>query len=78
MKPTNKMFDIRCIDTEAAASDDVVVLACGFASATPAARKSHCVSQLYGAVLMTNGEIAGWQVYADNKPVYGLLSEQAC
>jgi len=24
-----------------------------------------------------NGQIAEWQVYADNKPVYELLSERA-
>ena len=65
------------IDLEAVASQNAVVIACGFASATHAAsKKSWRIPAAWRAVLR-NGQIAEWQVYADNKPVYELLSEQA-
>jgi ketosteroid isomerase-like protein len=65
------------IDLEAVASQDEIVLACGFASATHAAsKKMWRIPAAWRAILRT-GQIAEWQVYADNKPVYELLSEQA-
>jgi ketosteroid isomerase-like protein len=63
------------IDVEAAASHDAVALACGFASAThSASKKSWRIPAAWRAVVRKR-QIAEWQVYADNKPVYELLSE---
>jgi len=65
------------IELEALASQDAVVLACGFASATHApSKRSWRIPAAWRAVVR-DGQIAEWQVYADNKPVYELLSEQA-
>ncbi len=65
------------IDVEVAISQDAVVLACGFASATHApSKKSWRIPAAWRAVVR-DGQIAEWQVYADNKPVYELLSKQA-
>jgi ketosteroid isomerase-like protein len=65
------------IDIDSAISQNAVVLACGFASATDAAsKKSWRIPAAWRAVVR-DGQIAEWQVYADNKPVYELLSEQA-
>ena len=65
------------IDIEAAAAQNAVVLASGFASATHAASKKRwCIPAAWRAIVR-NGQIAEWQVYADNKPVYELLSEPA-
>ena len=65
------------IALEAVVSQNAVVLACGFASATHAAsKKSWRIPAAWRAVV-SDGHIAEWQVYADNKPVYELLSEQA-
>jgi len=65
------------IDLETVASQNEVVLACGFASATHApSKKSWRIPAAWRAVVR-DGQIAEWQVYADNKPVYELLSEQA-
>jgi len=64
------------IDIDSAVSQNAVVLACGFASATHASsKKSWRVPAAWRAVVR-DGQIAEWQVYADNKPVYELLSEQ--
>jgi ketosteroid isomerase-like protein len=71
------MFPDYRIDIEAAASQDALVLACGFASATHAlSKKSWRIPAAWRAIVR-DGHIAEWQVYADNKPVYELLSEQA-
>jgi ketosteroid isomerase-like protein len=70
-------FPLFHIDVEAAASHDAVVLACGFASATHAASKKSWRIPAAWRALVRNGQIAEWQIYADNKPVYELLSEQA-
>ena len=65
------------IEIEAVAARDAVVLACGFASATHApSKKSWRIPAAWRAVVR-KGQIAEWQVYADNKPVYELLFEQA-
>ena len=65
------------IDVEAAVSQNAVVLACGFASATHApSKKSWRIPAAWRAIVR-NRQIAEWQVYADNKPVYELLSENA-
>jgi ketosteroid isomerase-like protein len=65
------------IEVESAASCEMLVLACGFASATHAAsRKTWRIPAAWRAIVR-EGQIAEWQVYADNKPVYELLSEQA-
>ena len=65
------------IDLEAVASQKRVILACGFASATHAAsKKSWRIPAAWRAVVK-KGRISEWQVYADNKPVYEVLSEEA-
>ena len=64
------------IDVEAAASQNAVVLACGFASATHAASKTSWRIPAAWRAVVRDGQIAEWQVYADNKPVYELLAEQ--
>src|SRR5215475_12160238 len=65
------------IEIEAVAARNAVVLACGFASAThPPSKKSWRIPAAWRAVVR-KGQIAAWQVYADNKPVYELLFEQA-
>ena len=63
------------IEIEAAASQNDVVLACGFASATHAASKKSWRIPAAWRAIVRKGQIAEWQVYADNKPVYELLSE---
>jgi ketosteroid isomerase-like protein len=65
------------IDVEAVASHSAVVLACGFASATHAASKKSWRIPAAWRAIVRDGRIAEWQVYADNKPVYELLSENA-
>ena len=65
------------IEVEAAASQNKIVLACGFASATHAPTKKSWRIPAAWRAIVTNGQIAEWQVYADNKPVYELLSEEA-
>ena len=69
-------FDYR-IDLEAAASQNAVVLACGFASATHAASKKSWRIPAAWRAIVRKGQSAEWQVNADNKPVYELLSGQA-
>lgn len=71
------LFPDYCIEIEAAASQNAVVLACGFASATHAASKKSWRIPAAWRAIVRNGQIAEWQVYADNKPVYQLLSEMA-
>jgi ketosteroid isomerase-like protein len=64
------------IEVEFAASQDTLALACGFALATHAAsQKTWRIPAAWHAILK-NGQIAEWQVYADNKPVYELLSDE--
>ena len=65
------------IDVEAAVSQNPVVLACGFASATHSASKKSWRIPAAWRAIVRDGRIAEWQVYADNKPVHELLSEQA-
>ena len=65
------------IDIEAAAAQNAVVLASGFASATYAVSKKPWRIPAAWRAIVRNGQIAEWQVYADNKPVYELLSEPA-
>ena len=64
------------IEIEAAVSQNAVVLANGFASATHAASKKSWRIPAAWRAIVRNGQMAEWQVYADNKPVYELLSEQ--
>ena len=65
------------IEVESAASQGTLVLACGFASVTHvASQKTWRIPAAWRAIVR-EGQIAEWQVYADNKPVYKLLSEQA-
>ena len=54
-----------------------LVLACGFASATHATSKKSWRIPAAWRAIVRNGQIAERQVYADNRPVYDLLSEQA-
>jgi ketosteroid isomerase-like protein len=63
------------IDVEAVASQNAVVLAGGFASATHAASKKSWRIPAAWRAIVRDGRIAEWQVYADNKPVYELLSQ---
>jgi ketosteroid isomerase-like protein len=65
------------IDLKAAALQNAVVLACGFASATHATSKKSWRIPAAWRAIVRDGHIAEWQIYADNKPVYELLSEQA-
>ena len=65
------------IDFEVAAAQNAVVLASGFASATHATSKKSWRIPAAWRALVRDGQIAEWQVYADNKPVYEMLSEQA-
>ena len=65
------------IEVKVAASQKAVVLASGFASATHAASKKSWRIPAAWRAIVGNGQIAEWQVYADNKPVYELLSERA-
>ena len=65
------------IELKSAVSDGTLVLACGFASATHApSQKTWRIPAAWRATLK-DGRIAEWQVYADNKPVYELLSHYA-
>ena len=64
------------IEIEATASQNTVVLACGFASGTHAASKKSWRIPAAWRAIVRDGQIVEWQVYADNKPVYKLLSEQ--
>jgi ketosteroid isomerase-like protein len=65
------------IEIESAVAQDTLILACGFASATHApSQKTWRIPAAWRA-RVADGHIAEWQVYADNKPVYGLLSEEA-
>lgn len=65
------------IEVEAAVSEGALVLACGFASATHAtSRKAWRIPAAWRAIVRDAGMVE-WQVYADNKPVYELLSELA-
>ena len=65
------------IELESAASQDTLTLACGFASAThKASQKSWRIPAAWRAIVR-DGQVSEWQVYADNKPVYELLSEEA-
>ena len=71
------LFSDYHIEVEHTACQGTLVLACGFASATHAtSKKSFRIPAAWRAILR-NGQIAEWQVYADNKPVYDLLSERA-
>ena len=65
------------IDVEVAAAENEVVLASGFASATHSTSKKSWRIPAAWRALVRGGQIAEWQVHADNKPVYELLSGQA-
>lgn len=65
------------IDVEVAAAENEVVLASGFASATHSTSKKSWRIPAAWRALVRGRQIAEWQVYADNKPVYELLSGQA-
>ena len=65
------------IEIESAVAQDTLVLACGFASASHAkSQKTWRIPAAWRA-RVADGHIAEWQVYADNKPVYELLSGEA-
>jgi len=65
------------IEVVSVALQDMLVLACGFASGTHrASQKSWRIPAAWRAIVR-DGQIAEWQIYADNKPVYELLSEEA-
>jgi hypothetical protein len=62
---------------ELALSEGSIVLACGFASATYAPSGETWRIPAAWRAKVIEGRIAEWQVYADNKPVYELLSRRA-
>jgi hypothetical protein len=62
------------IETDAIASTGDLVLACGSAAATHApSGAAWCIPAAWRARVI-GGRVAVWQVYADNKPVYEILS----
>ena len=65
------------IDIQSMASEENLVLACGFASATHAPTGVAWRIPAAWRAKVAAGRIAEWQVYADNKPVYELLSRNA-
>jgi hypothetical protein len=70
------LFSDYRIEVESAAACERLVLACGFASGTHAAsRKTWRIPAAWRAIVR-KGQIVEWQVYADNKPVYELLSKR--
>jgi len=64
------------IEIEVAVSQGEVVLASGFASATHSTTKKSWRIPAAWRAIVRHGKIAEWQVYADNKPVYELLSRE--
>ena len=65
------------IEIETVISSDQVVLACGFAAATYTKTATPWQIPAAWRAKVTGGRIAEWQVYADNKPVYELLSRSS-
>ena len=65
------------IEIQSAVAQDTLVLACGFASATHAASQETWRIPAAWRARVADGHIVEWQVYADNKPVYELLSREA-
>jgi len=65
------------IDIDAAVSQNAIVLACGFASATHAPSKKWWRIPAAWRAVVRDGQLAEWQVYADNKPVYELCWSRA-
>ena len=65
------------IEVEFTVAQDTLVLACGFASATHAASQKTWRIPAAWRARVAGAHIAEWQVYADNKPVYELLSQEA-
>jgi ketosteroid isomerase-like protein len=65
------------VEIESAVAQDMLVLACGFASATHVASHKRWRIPAAWRARIREGHIAEWQVYADNKPVYELLSKEA-
>jgi len=65
------------IEVHRMASDGEVVLACGTAAGTHArSRGAWCIPAAWRAIVI-DGRLTEWQVYADNKPVYEILSKGA-
>ena len=70
------LFPDYCVEVQSAVTEDALVLACGFASATHAqSAKTWRIPAAWRAIVREE-KIAEWQVYADNKPVYELLAEE--
>jgi len=68
------LFPDYCIEVESAISRGTLLLACGFASATHAPSQTPWRIPAAWRARVEDERIAEWQVYADNKPVYELLS----
>jgi ketosteroid isomerase-like protein len=64
------------IEIESVATDQDLVLACGFASATHGPTGVAWRIPSAWRARIVDGRVAEWQVYADNKPVYELLSRK--
>jgi ketosteroid isomerase-like protein len=71
------LFPDYCIEVESTVAQDTLVLACGFASATHAPSQTTWRIPAAWRARVEDERIAEWQVYADNKPVYELLSHHA-
>ena len=70
------MFPDYRIEIESLLAKDDLVLACGFASGTHAASGSSWRIPAAWRALVRRRRVAHWQVFADNKPVYELLSRE--
>jgi ketosteroid isomerase-like protein len=70
------LFPDYYVKVEFTAFQDNLVLACGFASATHAASQKKWRIPAAWRAVVTGEKVTEWQVYADNKPVYELLSDQ--
>jgi ketosteroid isomerase-like protein len=68
------MFPDYRIEIESAISSGDLTLACGFAAATHGPSGIRWRIPAAWRARVANAQIAEWQVYADNKPVYELLS----
>ena len=65
------------IEIHGMASAEDLVLACGLASGTHADSGAAWRIPSAWRAKVINGQVAEWQVYADNKPVYEILSRSA-
>ena len=65
------------IEIQSIASADDLVLACGLAAGTHVPSGAAWRIPAAWRAKVINAHLAEWQVYADNKPVYEILSKRA-